>query len=361
MPAPRCPRSIPACAGEPRCAGSWGSLASVYPRVCGGTYTFNRKTVGGAGLSPRVRGNHQFGPLVVVCHRSIPACAGEPWMFAVVIVGPPVYPRVCGGTGVGSSLTAASIGLSPRVRGNPGAFGSGAAPLGSIPACAGEPTSGSWSSSRGRVYPRVCGGTSTSKSIPTRAEPGGLSPRVRGNPTCDPCPGFRKRSIPACAGEPRGRFYRERHRGVYPRVCGGTSVRIRVVPRYTGLSPRVRGNHDPGVPVGCSVCLIRIARGDDAGVYPRVCGGTADSGPYSHTWKGLSPRVRGNPLPSESCHSTPGSIPACAGEPQERIPSCPTTRVYPRVCGGTADEIERYTNANGLSPRVRGNRLIAAK
>ena len=136
-------RSIPACAGEPSRPWRTQTVPMVYPRVCGGT---------------RSR----------CC--PIPACAGEP------APNHRVYPRVCGGT-----PPSATMGLSPRVRGNPlkmllprlsprvrGNHGS-------IPACAGEP-------------PPI--------SIPRCAAPNrGLSPRVRGN-RCE------VGSIPACAGEP---------------------------------------------------------------------------------------------------------------------------------------------------------------
>ena len=50
-------RSIPACAGEPICAGPIPTGAGVYPRVCGGTNLRWADTNGRGGLSPRVRGN----------------------------------------------------------------------------------------------------------------------------------------------------------------------------------------------------------------------------------------------------------------------------------------------------------------
>ena len=50
-------------------------------------------------------------------------------------------------------------------------------------------------------------------------------------------------------------------------------------------------------------------------VYPRVCGGTAEGGSNSAQRRGLSPRVRGNPVPGESGLVLRRSIPACAGEP----------------------------------------------
>ena len=51
---------------------------------------------------------------------------------------------------------------------------------GSIPACAGEPTTIPLGDLPNKVYPRVCGGTIRFDS--NGRVGGGLSPRVRGNP-----------------------------------------------------------------------------------------------------------------------------------------------------------------------------------
>ena len=70
-----------------------------------------------------------------------------------------VYPRVCGGTRQPPRPTVKRGGLSPRVRGNRIDCALNPRYAGSIPACAGEPSSMSRRGSRIRVYPRVCGGT----------------------------------------------------------------------------------------------------------------------------------------------------------------------------------------------------------
>ena len=51
-----------------------------------------------------------------------------------------------------------------------------------------------------------------------------------------------------------------------------------------------------------------------------------------------------------------GSIPACAGEPEHGGMVRRRRRVYPRVCGGTGNAVVDTDSAEGLSPRVRGNR-----
>ena len=209
----------------------------------------------------------------------------------------------------------------------------------SIPACAGEPRGVLEPARPAWVYPRVCGGT-------MRISPGG----------------FLQRSIPACAGEPEAKAVMFCSATVYPRVCGGTA----------------RASRPPVV------------------VYPRVCGGTSLAWPP--TRKGSIPACAGEPQaalrnkPVSTVHTR--SIPACAGEPlmvmlrrQEAvyprvcggtcsiprrqparsIPACagePAVKpgpphgdtVYPRVCGGTVGLRTPKPAWKGLSPRVRGNR-----
>ena len=91
-------------------------------------------------------------------------------------------------------------------------------------------------------------------------------------------------------------------------------------------------------------------------VYPRVCGGTQMLTAIAPANCGLSPRVRGNPV--NICGVSPccGSIPACAGEPTPRNDAGDNAEVYPRVCGGTKRQFGNHANDQGLSPRVRGNR-----
>ena len=111
----------------------------VYPRVCGGTLEEPDAQRRDAGLSPRVRGNREFPRPAVDDGGSIPACAGEPWRNLMRKDAMPVYPRVCGGTGSSRARLWMTAGLSPRVRGNRGGRRPVAAGGGSIPACAGEP------------------------------------------------------------------------------------------------------------------------------------------------------------------------------------------------------------------------------
>ena len=91
-------RSIPACAGEPPVPVMKAFSCGVYPRVCGGTNHAASALGRRIGLSPRVRGNPGDAPQPGAEGRSIPACAGEPAVVDGDVVGLEVYPRVCGGT-----------------------------------------------------------------------------------------------------------------------------------------------------------------------------------------------------------------------------------------------------------------------
>ena len=193
-------RSIPACAGEPRRRLRRQISSGVYPRVCGGTSYWPVPLSAVAGLSPRVRGNPKTTPRRVVGIGSIPACAGEPGNGLMRFDAGKVYPRVCGGTTLPSCATQSRRGLSPRVRGNRSQPERPPVGVGSIPACAGEPPFKMRWGINIQVYPRVCGGTTGLAALDRWRR--GLSPRVRGNPPAESRPPGVFRSIPACAGEP---------------------------------------------------------------------------------------------------------------------------------------------------------------
>ena len=237
------PGSIPACAGEPSTGYCYRCQVTVYPRVCGGTEAPPPASICRQGLSPRVRGNRRHQPRNLRQARSIPACAGEPISHPARRRYYQVYPRVCGGTSKGDATPQATVGLSPRVRGNRQERISPLCRPGSIPACAGEPRLGHRRPGGHRVYPRVCGGTCRPPQLHRLGR--GLSPRVRGNPAVPLYRVPELRSIPACAGEPQWLNTPHRLHPVYPRVCGGTAPGDAAAAMPAGLSPRVRGNRHP--------------------------------------------------------------------------------------------------------------------
>ena len=154
---------------------------------------------------------------------------------------------------------------------------------------------------------------------------------------------------------------------VYPRGCGGTRVCGSIGGQSQGLSPRVRGNHQPlpnanpnpgSIPPGAGEPCPGTHGSPPGWVYPRGCGGTSSATARKRNVRGLSPRVRGNLRRESAGRMLYGSIPAGAGEPIWLTRGLSSTRVYPRGCGGTS-VVSRYMAFNsGLSPRVRGNRSM---
>ena len=152
------------------------------------------------------------------------------------------------------------------------------------------------------------------------------------------------RSIPACAGSPRPRAAHKHSCGVYPRVCGVTVSSVTNPLRSGGLSPRVRGHpvcpkHGRRAQGSIPACAgspasLRPPTSMDT-VYPRVCGVTAGRGNSVLCSRGLSPRVRGHPVPPLAVFVPSGSIPACAGSPRPPVGAASPHTVYPRVCGVT--------------------------
>ena len=233
-------------------------------------------------------------------------------------------------------------GLSPRLRGNLLADGDGHRPLRSIPAPAGEPVVLMGGFLSIVVYPRACGGTQI--KVASNANLDGLSPRLRGNLEQHGQIPKSARSIPAPAGEPPKQWNRLITAQVYPRACGGTLPVAILELSSMGLSPRLRGNR-PGEKISSkAVGSIPAPAGEPpvpsgcrrgGPVYPRACGGTLLSASGFLPRFGLSPRLRGNRLMPPPIMSRDGSIPAPAGEPSAAGTRCGWTRVYPRACGGT--------------------------
>ena len=243
------------------------------------------------------------------------------------------------------------------------------------------------------VYPRVCGGRPPRNIAPS---PTATSAACRAPAVSSP------RATPV---------HDSSLSRVYPRVCGGTSKHCRSRPdgRWSSVGPNVNKTlaaslrpslvlAAPDVSRSIPACageptlfVRRIRRQDrqtealallidsaiveglsprvrgnrirdhacaqTSRVYPRVCGGTRYWSHEDQMRRGLSPRVRGNRHLPRSDFRLSGSIPACAGEPFGPRGCSDGFGVYPRVCGGTAPSPDDLSYFPGLSPRVRGNRL----
>ena len=138
---------------------------------------------------------------------------------------------------------------------------------------------------------------------------------------------------------------------------------MRAASYAAGLSPRVRGKPQSGLPVRHGCGSIPAGAGEtrtaaiyvpSVRVYPRGCGGNGHAPQRLRDLRGLSPRVRGKQTLRGMGFSCKESIPAGAEETDGPRPLWRRAGVYPRGCGGNC-ACPRPVNSNwGLSPRVRG-------
>ena len=152
--------------------------------------------------------------------------------------------------------------------------------------------------------------------------------------------------------------------GVYPRVCGGTHADAECKDECRGLSPRVRGNHYGSQRTAVVAGSIPACAGEPAGdgrgqwaseVYPRVCGGTTSLDISRQALCGLSRVCGGTAARRRICCLLSGLSPRVRGNPLTPAQYRCLVGVYPRVCGGTAFPPGCPLSSCGLSPRVRGN------
>ena len=90
-------------------------------------------------------------------------------------------------------------------------------------------------------------------------------------------------------------------------------------------------------------------------VYPHVCGAAWRVVALQIFQSGLSPRVRGSRDCTDAVRRAVGSIPTCAGQPSRQRGDDRVMEVYPHVCGAAITYAIRSNATTGLSPRVRGS------
>ena len=295
--------------------------------------------------------------------RSIPASAGQPQEACPNFVADWVYPRECGAARRQHLRVRRSWGLSPRVRGSQYPHNPAIQWCGSIPASAGQPTPSSRTPPPATVYPRECGAAGLWAL--NRDTQMGLSPRVRGSHRYESFAKSFQRSIPASAGQPFSRGQAKSKRQVYPRECGAAPLSRRTTFSRRGLSPRVRGSPVPvqrgcglrrSIPASAGQPVLLLLTPLSVEVYPRECGAAVVEAKRNQIATGLSPRVRGSRLFLADKSRELRSIPASAGQPRRLGAILGVARVYPRECGAAFFRDAVSCHYYGLSPRVRGSR-----
>ena len=171
--------------------------------------------------------------------RIIPARAGQTSGFTVVSVREPDHPRACGANRYGKLAIGPGGGSSPRVRGKLRALQTITWKKRIIPARAGQTRGQRTYSLGGSDHPRACG--ANVQTVTPRSNMPGSSPRVRGKRLCRTVERTRRRIIPARAGQTLWSHRRPPYPTDHPRACGANAMLKNGAYTGNGSSPRVRG------------------------------------------------------------------------------------------------------------------------
>ncbi len=335
-------RSIPACAGLTRAAGSGLPPTAVHPRVRGAHRGRGQPHTARVGPSPRARGSQLLPRVKCEAHA--------------------VHPRVRGAHTPFRRYPDPWIGPSPRARGSQRTQLVGGQRPRSIPACAGLTTARRSPRGSGSVHPRVRGAHPTARHPSGRG--GGPSPRARGSQIVVQGPGPAPRSIPACAGLTMGTAGSPRTSSVHPRVRGAHAVLALRGNLTSGPSPRARGSRGPqqgpvlaprSIPACAGLTMPVIPGIGVSSVHPRVRGAHGGAGCRPVRGSGPSPRARGSLLAEDVSGVHRRSIPACAGLTGRGGSPARAPAVHPRVRGAHDDGANLSGRGRGPSPRARGS------
>ncbi len=212
-------------------------------------------------------------------------------------------------------------------------------------------------------HPRACG--EHARELRANRLARGSSPRLRGTRRSGARSRRPRRIIPAPAGNTASYAARSTLLADHPRACGEHPGAVASAIRSTGSSPRLRGTREEGEIVDVPGRIIPAPAGNTAadcrvgGWYPdhpRACGEHGLGPLTNHPPFGSSPRLRGTrSTPIARC-STPGIIPAPAGNTRRRCARCSFPPDHPRACGEHWTLVPNFNLISGSSPRPRGTR-----
>ncbi|MCP1633763.1 hypothetical protein J2T32_002320 [Kerstersia gyiorum] len=211
-------RFIPACAGNTQTWSGRGSSAPVHPRMRGEHDAALQPEIAHGGSSPHARGTRADRREGRSKRRFIPACAGNTSMPGHTPCARPVHPRMRGEHQSGPLMRRGGGGSSPHARGTLSPL---RPPLGGarfIPACAGNTLRRASPLPKGAVHPRMRG-EHVAWGQP-RDQLRGSSPHARGTLTRSFLEVFMSRFIPACAGNTLVAAVSVKGPAVHPRMRG---------------------------------------------------------------------------------------------------------------------------------------------
>ena len=232
-------RFIPTCVGSTSFTCSISSSIEVHPHVCGEYPTCHSISAISLGSSPRVWGVLRRIGLVCYRFRFIPTCVGSTTFLYAYSSSKQVHPHVCGEYDYMLAGAAVALGSSPRVWGVLGGQIGENPHVGFIPTCVGSTYIGTPGTVNTAVHPHVCGEYLHPAEMQSAFK--GSSPRVWGVHifilVMDTAIGF----IPTCVGSTNLLVMKNLVVEVHPHVCGEYAHRCSTLALPSGSSPRVWG------------------------------------------------------------------------------------------------------------------------
>ena len=211
-----------------------------------------------------------------------------------------------------------------------------------IPACTGNASALSPSWPASSVHPRMCGERFLRLRIMCRYV--GSSPHVRGTHGVELTPSVVIRFIPACAGNARWPKLPEPDSAVHPRMRGERQKILDERTGESGSSPHARGTHSGVFGLGVNARFIP------------ACTGNARQALPAQGRNAVHPRMRGERLPTLPYEAEPiGSSPHARGTPSHSARSHPAARFIPAYAGNALGN-SLNTARETVHPRIRGER-----
>ena len=193
----------------------------------------------------------------------------------------------------------------------------------------------------------------------------GSSPRVWGTLIPEPSSDAENRFIPTCVGNTIPLYQRQHLQPVHPHVCGEHKVRLGMIGRLNGSSPRVWGTRKERQYIVTEPRFIPTCVGNTPGtgfghwfrsVHPHVCGEHHAVPGLLYFTNGSSPRVWGTRGPETGRPGSGRFIPTCVGNTGLFLSGFREVTVHPHVCGEHFCVFGRRGSGAGSSPRVWGTR-----
>ncbi len=292
------------------------------------------------GSSPHARETPGQHRIAAVHQRLIPACAGNTYRHPADRRRWPAHPRMRGKHALPSLNCASAAGSSPHARETLRQSVRPSFRRRLIPACAGNTATGAQAALGQTAHPRMRGKHLIVDKITGGAI--GSSPHARETQTAHHGHAGMSRLIPACAGNTRSESTKSCTRPAHPRMRGKHERRRRADDLRAGSSPHARETRERAWHLGAGRRLIPACAGNTVALVQVL------TSPTAH------PRMRGKHGARRLSHdSFAGSSPHARETPRQAQGGGKLPTAHPRMRGKHRARAAARSAEDGSSPHAR--------